>query len=53
MRPQCLKLSSWHIAVVREGDSEEIAENIEGNLEEDATNNVSEEGKFLQKRKKI
>ena len=32
--------------VVREDDSEEIAENIEGNLKEDATNNVSEEGEI-------
>ena len=36
MRPQCPKLRSRLIAMVREDDSEEITENIEGNLEEDA-----------------
>ena len=46
MGPQCLKLRSQCIAVVREDDSEEIAENIKGNLEEDATNNASEEGEI-------
>ena len=35
-----------HIAAVREDDSEEISENIKGNLKEDATNNVSEEGEI-------
>ena len=32
--------------MVREDDSEEIVENIEGNLEEDAKSNVSEEGEI-------
>ena len=35
MRPQCPKLRSQCIVAVREDDSEEITENIEGNLEED------------------
>ena len=46
MQPQCLKVRSRCIAVVREDDSEEIVENIEGNLEEDAKSNVSEEGEI-------
>ena len=46
MQPQCLKLRSWQIAAVREDDSEEIAKNIEENLEGDATNNASEEGEI-------
>ena len=46
MRPQCPKLSSWHIAVAREDDLEEIIENIEGNLEEDAKSGTSEEGEI-------
>ena len=46
MQPQCPKLRSRCIVVVREDDSEEIAENIKGNLEEDATNNASEEGEI-------
>ena len=36
MRPQCPKLRSQHIAVVREDDSEEITENIKGTLKENA-----------------
>ena len=43
MQPQCPKLRSRRIAMVRENDSEEIVENIEGNLEEDAKSGVSEE----------
>ena len=46
MRPQCLKLRSQHIVAVREDDSEEIAKNIKENLEEDTTNDASEEGKI-------
>ena len=53
MRPQCPKLRSRRIAAVREDDSEEIAENIEGNLKEDATNDASEEGEIPPKRKKF
>ena len=41
MRPQCLKLRGWHIAAVREGDSEEIVETIKENLKEDTKDNVS------------
>ena len=43
MRPQCPKLRSQCIATVREDDSEEIVENIKGNLEEDAKSGASEE----------
>ena len=43
MRPQCPKLRSQRIAAVREDDSEEIAENIKGNLEEDTKSNASRE----------
>ena len=43
MRPQCPKLRSRHIAAVREDNSEEITEDIEGNFEEDAKSNVSRE----------
>ena len=46
MRPQCLKLRSQCIAAVREDDSEEIVENIEGNFEEDTKSDTSEEGKI-------
>ena len=48
MRPQCPKLRSRHIAVVREDDSEEIAKNIEGNLEEDAKSSASREEEIPQ-----
>ena len=37
------KLRSRRIAAVREDDPEEIAENIKGNLEEDAKSNASRE----------
>ena len=40
MQPQCLK--SQCIVAVREDDLEESAENIEGNLKEDAKNDASE-----------
>ena len=43
MQPQCPKLRSQRIAAVREDDSEEIAENIEGNLEEDTKSSASKE----------
>ena len=43
MQPQCPKLRSRCIAAVREDNSEEIAEDIEGNLEEDAKSNASRE----------
>ena len=43
MRPQCPKLRSQCIAAVREDDSEEITENIEGNLEEDTKSSMSRE----------
>ena len=42
MRPQCLKLRGWCIAVAREDDSEEIVETIEENLERDAKDDASE-----------
>ena len=48
MRPQCPKLKSRCVAVVREEDSEEIAENIKGNLEEDAKSSVSREEEIPQ-----
>ena len=41
MQPQCPKLRSRRTAAVREDDSEEIANNIEGNLKEDAKSSVS------------
>ena len=44
MRPQCLKLRGWHIATASEDHSEEIVENIKGNLEEDTKSGASEEG---------
>ena len=44
IRPQCPKLRSQCIAVAREDNLEEIVENIEGNLKEDAKSNASEEG---------
>ena len=43
MQPQCLKLRSWHIAAVREDDSEELVKTIEENLEGDTKDDVSEE----------
>ena len=43
MQPQCPKLRSQHIAAVREDDLEEITENIEGNLKEDAKSSMSKE----------
>ena len=43
MRPQCPKLRSQRIAALREDDSEEIAKDIEGNLEEDTKSNASRE----------
>ena len=49
MWPQCLKLRSRHIAAAREDDLEEIIENVEGNLEEDANSNMFEEGEILPK----
>ena len=36
MQPQCPKLRSWRIVVVREDNLEEIVENIEGSLKGDA-----------------
>ena len=46
MQPQCLKLRSQHIVAVREDDTEEITKNTEVNLEEDTTNDASEEGEI-------
>ena len=46
MQPQCPKLRNQCIAAVREDDSEEIIENVKGNLEEDARSDVSEEGEI-------
>ena len=46
MGPQCPKLRSQCIVAVREDDLEEIVKNIEGNLEEDAKSDVSEEGEI-------
>ena len=48
MRPQCPKLRSRRIVAVREDGSEEIAEDIEGNLKEDAKSNASREEEVLQ-----
>ena len=49
MQPQCLKLRNQHIVAAREDDSEEIVENIKGDLKEDAMSNVSEEEEILLK----
>ena len=46
MRPQCPKLRNRHIAAVSKDDSEEIVENIKGNLKEDAMSDASEEGEI-------
>ena len=46
MQPQCPKLRNRCIVVAREDNSEEIVENIKGNLEEDATSDMSEEGEI-------
>ena len=46
MRPQCLKLRNQRIVAVREDNLEEIVENIEGDLKEDAKYNASEEGEI-------
>ena len=46
MPPQCPKLRSQHIVAAREDDSEEIVENIKGNLKEDAMSDASEEGEI-------
>ena len=43
VRPQCPKLRSRCIAMVREDDLEEIAKNIEGNLKEDAKSSTFKE----------
>ena len=43
MRPQCPKLRSQRIAAAREDDSEEIINNVKGNLKEDAKSDASEE----------
>ena len=43
MRPQCPKLRSRRIAVVREDNSEEITKDIKGNLKEDVKSNESRE----------
>ena len=48
MRPQCLKLRSRCIAVVRVDNLEEITENIKGNLKEDAKSSVSREEEIPQ-----
>ena len=48
MQPQCPKLRSQCIAAVREDDSEEIAENIKGNLEEDVKSSASKEEEIPQ-----
>ena len=48
MQPQCPKLRSQRIAAVREDDSEEIAKNIEGNLEEDVKSSASREEEIPQ-----
>ena len=48
MQPQCQKLRSRRIAVVREDDSEEIAENIKGNLKEDTKSSASREEEIPQ-----
>ena len=43
MQPQCPKLRSRCIATVREDHSEEIPENIKGNLEEDTKSSAYKE----------
>ena len=48
MQPQCPKLRSRCIAAVREDDSEEIAENIKGNLKEDTKTSASREEEIPQ-----
>ena len=48
MRPQCPKLRSRHITAVREDNSEEIAENIEGNLKGDVKSSASKEEEIPQ-----
>ena len=48
MRPQCPKLRSRLIAAVREDNSEEVTENIKGNLEEDAKSSMSREEEIPQ-----
>ena len=48
MRPQCPTLRSQCIAVVREDDLEEIAENIKGNLKEDMKSSASIEEEIPQ-----
>ena len=48
MRPQCPKLRSRRIVAVREDNSEEIAENIEGNLKEDVKSSASKEEEIPQ-----
>ena len=53
MQPQFPKLRSRCIAMVREDDSEEITENIEGNLKEDTNPACLKKKTFLQKRKTI
>ena len=46
VRPQCLKLRSQFIVVVRKVNLEDIIENIKGNLEGDTKDDVSEEGEI-------
>ena len=48
IQPQCPKLRSQRIAVVREDDLEEITENIEGNLVEVAKSSASREEEIPQ-----
>ena len=48
MRPQCPKLRNQCIAAMREDDLEEIAKNIEGNLEEDVKSSTSREEEIPQ-----
>ena len=48
MQPQCPKLRNQHIVAVREDDPEEIAKNINGNLEEDVKSNVSRQEEIPQ-----
>ena len=48
MQPQCPNLRSQCIAVVREDDSEEITENIKGNLKEDVKSSTSKEEEIPQ-----
>ena len=51
MQPQCLKLRSQCIAMVREDELEEIIRNIEGNLKEDAKSGMPEEEEIPPKEK--